>query len=317
MMVGKPFPSGHLIADRRAEFAATMAHLGDMDAAIEILRSALDIAPDWAAGWFRLGEYFELIDDRDSAIDAWRHVVEHDPSDPFGAGLKIDLMSGLTVSDTAPSAFVEMLFDQYAPRFETSLVEKLEYRAPDLLMQGLMETGLKTAKKTLDLGCGTGLMGERLRPYTEWLGGYDISQGMLNEAQDKNIYDLLEKQDLNALEPVHGQFDLIVAADVFIYLGALERIVSWTSHALTANGRFAFTLERGDLPYQLKDSRRFAHSKPYVQDLLQQAGFTHMHLVDCVLRQDRGQDVNGFMVVATRVDDHFRRDRDGEQSEFA
>ena len=315
-MVGKPFPSGHLIADRRADFAATMAHLGDMDAAIEILGSALEIAPDWAAGWFRLGEYFEMVGDQEHAIKAWKQVVEHDPSDPFGAGLKIDLLSGQTVSDSAPSAFVEMLFDQYAPRFEASLVEKLEYRAPDLLMQGLLDTGMTAAAKALDLGCGTGLMGERLRPYAEWLGGYDISQGMLNEASEKNLYDLLEKRDLNALEPVQNQYDLIVAADVFIYLGALERIISWTSHALTPNGRFAFTLERGDLPYQLRDSRRFAHSKEYVRDLLQQAGFTHMHLVDCVLRQDRGQDVHGFMVVATRVADQFGRDRDGEQSEF-
>ena len=51
----------------------------------------------------------------------------------------------------------------------------------------------------VDLGCGTGLMGERLRPHCDCLEGYDISSGMLREARAKDIYDELERADLATL----------------------------------------------------------------------------------------------------------------------
>jgi predicted TPR repeat methyltransferase len=306
-MVGKPFPSGHPLADRRAAFAETFAHLGDISAAIEILSGALELAPNWAAGWFRLGEYFERVDATDEAIAAWQQVVRADPSDPFGAGLKLDLMKDVPIAETMPSAFVEMLFDQYAPRFETSLVDKLDYKGPELLMSALGVTGFIRANRALDLGCGTGLMGMHLRDQCGWLGGYDISQGMLDEATMKGIYDLLEKRDLGHLPPSQTAYDLIVAADVFIYLGALEQIIGWCAGALSANGRIAFTFETADRPIELRQSRRFAHSPAYIQEVLQHAGFDQITMQNCVLRQDRGADIHSFCVVASSDRSAIRR----------
>lgn len=314
-MVGKPFPSGNPHADRRAAYAATMAHLGDMPVAIEVLSGALEMAPDWAAGWFRLGEYFEIVQDKDQAANAWRKAIACDPTDPFGAGLKLDLLLKVPVVEMMPSAFVELLFDQYAPRFETSLVEKLEYRGPELLMRSLQDAGFHRANKALDLGCGTGLMGLELREHCEWLGGYDISAGMLEEAASKDIYDLLAKQDLANLAPSDTVYDLIIAADVFIYLGALEQIISWCAGALSPRGYFAFTLEKGDQPLELRESRRFAHSPAYVNDVLRQAGFRHIAMTDCVLRQDRGQDIQSLCVVASLQG--TTQERDGDDEEFA
>lgn len=298
-MVGKPFPSGNPLADRRAGFAETMAHLGDLPTAIEILKGALELAPDWAAGWFRLGEYCELVQDAAAATEAWQKSRMLDPTDPFGAGLKIDLMRDVPLTETMPSAFVEMLFDQYAPRFETSLLEKLDYRGPDLLMGALRDAGFTQADRALDLGCGTGLMGQELRNSCAWLGGYDISQGMLDEAASKDVYDLLEKQDLSALATGPERYDLIVAVDVFMYIGALEQIVGWCAGALSPNGRFAFTLERSDKPLELRESRRFAHCPDHVLDLLRSAGLAPVAVQDCVLRQDQGRDVHGVCIVAT------------------
>ena len=298
-MVGRPFPSGNLLVDRRAEFAATMAHAGDFDAAIEVLSGALDIAPEWAAGWFWLGEYHEQTEALEKAANAWRQAMALDPSDPFGAGLKLDLLREVPVAETMPSAFVETLFDQYAPRFEISLLEQLDYRGPELLMNTLKSSGFTRAHRALDLGCGTGLMGAQLRSSCDWLGGYDISRGMLDEAEAKGIYDLLDKQDLSDLALSETSYDLIVAADVFIYLGALEQIVGWCAQALEPCGFLAFTLEHGDKPIELRESRRFAHSPAYVTELLQTAGFQTIMIEDCVLRQDRGEDIRSFCVIAT------------------
>ncbi|MDA7427585.1 tetratricopeptide repeat protein [Primorskyibacter aestuariivivens] len=316
-MVGTPFPSGDLSADRRAAYAETMAHLGELSAAIEVLSGALKIAPGWAAGWFRLGEYFEGAGAPDQAAEAWRRAIEADPSDPFGAGLKRDLLLKVPVAERMPAAFVELLFDQYAPRFDNALVNKLAYRGPELLTRALAESGFAHAPRVLDLGCGTGLMGVALREACDWLEGYDISGRMLDEAAAKGIYDLLEKRDLGTLEPVRAVFDLIVAADVFIYLGALEQIIGWCAGALALKGHVAFTLEWADRPVELRESRRFAHSPDYVADLLGQAGFPQIRMRDCILRQDRGADIRGFCVVASGHRCGVAPERDGDAAVLA
>ncbi|MBR9762209.1 MAG: tetratricopeptide repeat protein [Rhodobacteraceae bacterium] len=311
-MVAKPFTSGNPLADRRACYAATMADTGDIAAAIEVLASALEITPDWAAGWFRLGEYHEQANAPEEAATAWRRAVALDPGDPFGAGLKLDLQRQVPVAEMMPAAFVELLFDQYAPRFETSLVGQLSYRGPQLLAAALRETGLLRARRALDLGCGTGLMGQELRPVCDWLGGYDISAGMLGEARAKGLYDLLQKQDLGQLAPVAPGYDLIAAADVFNYIGALERIIGWCAGALLPGGRLAFTMEAGLRSVELRRSRRFAHAPAYVAEVLGHAGFQAITMTDCVLRKDRGQDVPAFCVVATLDRAAPARDLNGE-----
>ncbi|MAM61526.1 MAG: methyltransferase type 12 [Maritimibacter sp.] len=292
------FPSGDPTADRRAGYAETMAHLGDMDAAIQVLGIALDLSPDWAAGWFRLGEFHDLVGETDVAVEMWRRAEALDPSDPFGAGLRCDLTRAVPVSETMPPAFVELLFDQYASRFESSLVGKLEYCGPEEIMLALDAAGFHNAARALDLGCGTGLLGERLRPFCRWLEGYDLSAGMLGEAEAKGLYDRLGKRDIGALEIVGAPFDLIVAADVFAYLGALERVVAWCAGMLVPGGRFAFTVEQGTEGVTLRESQRFAHGRDYIEDILQEAGFGAIRIADCVVRMDRGAPVASLCVVA-------------------
>ena len=272
-----------------------MADLGDWGAAAETLAGALERVPGWAAGWFRLGEYLSCAGQTEAAARAFGRAAEADPSDRLGAGLKR-----------------ELLFDQYAPRFETSLVDKLNYRGPEVLWQALVQSGFRRAARALDLGCGTGLAGTVLRPYCGWLGGYDISAGMLAEGQAKGLYDLLEKRDIGELERSTDRYDLIVAVDVFMYLGALERIIGWCAASLGPQGRLAFTVELGSAPVQLRDSCRFAHSRDYVQGLMRDAGFAGLQITETVLRQDRGQDVAALCVVAAPLPLALDLEGDGE-----
>ncbi|MCA0918896.1 class I SAM-dependent DNA methyltransferase [Pseudooceanicola nanhaiensis] len=309
-MAAHSLSSGNLIVDRRLGFAEGLARAGDSAAAADLLTEALGLTPDWAAGWFRLGEFREAAGDAPGAIAAWQEALRCDPSDRLGAGLKRDLIRRVPLSEAMPSAFVEALFDQYATKFETALVDQLDYCAPDLLRRGLEGQG--RFARMLDLGCGTGLAGVALRDLCDWMAGYDISAGMLAEARAKGIYDLLEKRDLSALEPVEPAYDLIVAADVFIYLGALEQIVSWCVGALRPGGTLAFTVERGEAPVALRDSRRFAHSADYVAQLLQDAGFADVTLVAAPLRRDRGAEVEGLVVTARRAVRPVSRLGDGE-----
>ena len=312
-MVGKLFASGDLHADRRAEFVETMAHLGDLDGAVDVLRGALDLVPEWGAGWFRLGEYHERAGDPDAAARAWTRAVEVQPDDPFGAGLRRDLLRDQPLSDTMPPAFVEMLFDQYAPRFEASLLEQLDYQGPQIIATALAALEVPPVARALDLGCGTGLIGPVLRPHAAHLAGVDLSQAMLDEAQGKAVYDQLIKADIQEMPIPDQPYGLIVASDVFNYLGALERIIGWCVAALAEGGVLVFTVEQTDTrDITLRETRRFAHGRDYLETLLHSAGFALITLREVVLRKDRGVDVRGFCVVAVAGNRAGSRRNDGE-----
>ncbi|TNF15344.1 MAG: methyltransferase domain-containing protein [Rhodobacteraceae bacterium] len=288
--------SGDLIADRRADYAEALLP-DDPGAASELYAQALELAPGWAAGWFRLGE-IRAEAGLAGAAEAFEAAIAADPADRLGASLRRDLLRERSLADAMPSAFVETLFDQYAPGFEEALVEKLDYRAPQLLAAELAQP----FGRVLDLGCGTGLMGLELREGAAWLEGWDISAEMLREAEAKGIYDRLEKRDLSALEPAFEAWDLITAADVFAYLGALEQIVGWVAAALAPGGRFAFTVEAHDgaEAYVLRESRRYAHAETHLNALMSEAGF-ETRIRRAVLRRDRGAPIEGLVVQARKL----------------
>lgn len=312
-MVHQAFSSGDLTADRRAEFAETLAQAGDAPAAADAMRAALDLAPNWAAGWYRLGEFCQEAQLPEAALAAWKTCLDLDPTDRFGASLKCDLLQPRApISERLPSAFVETLFDQYAPRFERALIGKLAYRGPDLIWQALRKAGFQSADHALDLGCGTGLMGAVIRPYVTHLTGIDLSAAMLHQAAAKGIYDQLDRGDITQLPLIAARYDLIVAADVFNYLGALEQIIGFCTHALRPGGILAFTLETGQDPLRLMPSRRFTHSQDYITGLLRDAGFGQMAITSAILRQDRGQPVAGMTVTAAQGARRQSFEDDGE-----
>jgi len=168
----------------------------------------------------------------------------------------------------------------------------------------LSRVGLRHTDAALDLGCGTGLMGVLLRPIAAQLVGYDLSAAMLSEAQEKGCYDRLDKCDITELALIGPSYDLIVAADVFNYIGALEQVIGWCADALLPEGRLCFTVEAGDAPVRLMASRRFTHSRNYITDLLAQAGFAPPKITEAPIRQDRGEDVMGLIVFSTPAHRH-------------
>lgn len=292
--------SGDILVDRRATYAQMLADGGDCAAAADLMRDALALAPEWTAGWFRLGTYLKAADRIAEAVEAWRETLRLDPNDRFGALLELELAGGLPAGGVAPSGFAEALFDQYADRFDTSLVGKLDYRAPQLLVEAVQASGGDSFAHAFDLGCGTGLMGERLRAMTSFLEGCDVSTGMLAKAEAKRIYDRLRHADLQTLEPDGARFDLVTAADVFMYLGRLDRLFSTIAAMLAPGGLFAFTAEShdGPEPVALRASRRYAHTAAYLRDALGQAGLEIVHFANAPIRRDRDEAVNAHIVVA-------------------
>ena len=296
--------SGDVIADRRADYARMLDEGGEPEAAAELMEQALELTPSWAAGWYRLATYREKAGNATGAADGYRQTLALDPEDIFGAGLKLALLGEAETPDQPPSRYVERLFDDYAGRFEASLVEKLDYSVPRKLAVLVASTG-RHYTLAVDLGCGTGLLGPEIRDAVDALEGYDLSQNMLDKAEEKGIYDHLAQADLSLSPETSGIFtgrkehraDLITAADVLMYLGNLESDFL-IAERLTAQGAdFAFSVEDagGGDAFHLAPSLRYAHSETYVRGLCARHGLDVLKIEKTTIRKDGGKPVSGIL----------------------
>jgi len=200
---------------------------------------------------------------------------------------------------TLPAAMVAAVFDQYSAAYDRHMTGNLKYAAPQMTFD-LLGNWLagKEAPAALDLGCGTGLFGALLKPKVGVLKGVDISPGMLSEAAPRGIYDELAQGHMLAylLSQEPASVDLVVAVDVFIYVGALEEVFAEAARVLRPGGAFAFTIESTDaaeLGYALMASGRYRHTHAYVEKLAAQHGFTVAGRSDGVLRVDAGEEQAG------------------------
>ena len=299
--------SGDLVADRRAHYAVALARDGEYAAAADVMEQALALAPGWAAGWSLLGDYRAEAGDGAGALAACRELARLDADGRFGAALKLAALGAAPAPRGTETGYVEALFDDYAGRFEAELVVGLGYAAParlaGLIEAELLRRGLDQVGHALDLGCGTGLMGERLRRLTSFIEGVDLSAAMIDMAGRKGIYDRLEKAELTVFLAGHGGgVDLVSAADVLNYCGPLPPVLAAVAGRLAPGGLFAFTLERHDgaEPMLLRPSLRYAHSEAAMRAACAEAGLELVAVETAPLRQDRGAPVMGLVVLAER-----------------
>src|ERR1700740_1038950 len=209
--------SGDLMADRRFEFARDLQLKGDLVAAADLLQQAIELAPGFASAWFTLGEIREQLGAREPAVAAFRQAVIADPDDRHGAKLRLMLLGAEQLS-AMPPAYVRALFDQYAPRFETALVDDLGYRGPALLFKAVLSARAAVRKpaffkRAIDLGCGTGLVATAFAKGVDHFIGIDLSPRMIERARAGGLYAQLEVAEME--EGLRGRpdasADLIVA----------------------------------------------------------------------------------------------------------
>lgn len=298
--------SGDLLADRRMEMARALHERGDAAAAIDVLAQALELVPAWVEGRFLLGEWQDMAGHRDAAIDAYRTCLALDADDRMGAVLRLALLGAVAEPPVPPPAYVAGVFDHYAEDFESALVERLAYRVPTELhrLVGVVAGEGAAFRRVLDLGCGTGLAGERFRTSSAWLEGVDLSEGMVAVARRKALYDRLETGEAVAfVGREEARYDLVVAADVLVYLGDLAGLVAGVARALASGGRFAFSVEAlGGDGFRLTAGHRYAHSLAYLRGVLDGAGLCIEAVEAVACRMEAGRPVEGLLIVARRPD---------------
>jgi predicted TPR repeat methyltransferase len=316
---------------------------GDIDVGLDAFRQAISIAPDFALAHYNLGDLLHAQGRQDEAIAAMKCALALEPDFAdacnslatllmeqgamdeartlFGRVLQLDnkntsaqhmlaALEGQT-TETAPVGYVVGLFDGCAAYFDRQLVDELEYKVPQDLhraVSGLVDCN-RQKLDVMDLGCGTGLCGPLFRGMARTMVGVDLSPGMLAVAGERKLYDQLVTGDITKeLRQHEAGYDLILAADVFIYVGGLDQVFKAISAALKPGGLFAFSIEAeeaGD-DFVLRSTGRYAHSMSYIRRLAQAAGLREVRLEESVLRMDKGQPINGYIVVLGKPEEGAR-----------
>ena len=295
--------SGDLVADRRYGWALDFLKKGDPTAAAEILEQVVETAPGFATAWFALAVIREQAGDREGAVAAFRAASDTDREDYHGARLHLARLGAGEGTPAMTATYVRRLFDHHAPDFEESLVGRLEYRGPAILLDALKAVAGAQLKfdSVLDLGCGTGLAGVAIRPFCDWLAGMDLSPAMIEQARGKGVYDRLAAAELSEFLAAKAgeQHHLVMAADVFVYCGDLAPIATAVMRVMAPGGLFAFTVEtHGGSGILLQQTLRYAHGAAHVRAAIEAAGLQLRHLEPVSTRKEKGGWVPGLVAVA-------------------
>jgi len=298
-------------APARYHRAALLGQLGraaEAHASLEPLLAA--DRPDAAPAWLLAGQLLQALQRDEEALDAYRRALALDARLPrvhallgqllaalgraaaareihrqgIASGLEPELngylLAGLQGTDApacSPPAYVRALFDPYAEAFDTHLVDELRYRGHEAVVQAARrcEPGRRW-QHVLDLGCGTGLCGRLLQPLAARIDGVDLSPTMVDAARRSGAYAEVAPGDVaEHLQHTPLRHDLVLSADVFIYIGELDTVFRGVRRVLQPRGLFVFSVEtladeeadasgRG---YRLRPSLRYAHAQRYLRRL--------------------------------------------------
>ena len=254
-----------------------------------------------------LGTAYYSLGRIEEAAKIYRSWLDDDPDNPIARHL-LASCSGRDVPDRASDAYLEMQFDNTAQAFDSKMIGGLDYSIPETTGRSLTALAIPAGSlAVLDAGCGTGLCGPYLAPFSKHLVGVDLSGKSLALAAEKHVYDELVKTEIVAyLTATATRFDLLVAADTFIYFGSLDSFLQAAANALGNGGLLIASIEEcvSGADFMLNPSGRYSHRRDYVEKSFAAAGF-ELHSVTAVdIRLELGKPARGLFLVAKKSGSH-------------
>ena len=270
--------------------ALILKNLEEYEQALDLMFHAFYLAPEHTDWSLNIAETLVLFNEKspEKARKICENWYQKMPENIIVQHLWSALNRQTAANETAYNA---LLFDHFAETYEQTLKD-IKYNVVDKIAE--LYAPLKG--KILDLGCGTGLVAEKLKtPNNEFIG-VDISAKMLDLARQKNLYSELRQADITEyLHAEHPEFACVIAADVFCYFGDLRQIF-----AAIAPARLIFSVETDTKAekYVIQPNGRYKHNPQYLTQLLQNLGYNQIKTVELTLRQENGQDVCGMLFAA-------------------
>jgi predicted TPR repeat methyltransferase len=260
-------------------------------------RRAVELKPDFSQPYINLGRLCEILGDRDEAARCYRSAI--------AAGVEaetfrhfLNAAEGVTTG-RAPAAYARTVFDNFAAHFDQRLVDDLAYRIPQILCARVKDLCGQRRLHVLDLGCGTGLCGTHIKDACALLAGVDVSSAMLAKAAAHNLYDSLVEMDVAEylLGAPAAAFDVVLSADVFVYIGDLAEVFVQVSRVLAPGGVFAFSIERGAdaRDFVLQPNGRYTQSAGYVRRIAAAGGLSEIDSFEQTIRGAPGAGAPGLV----------------------
>ena len=277
---------------------ATLQDQGKLVDAESYYKKAIELKPDHSEAFQNLGNLMYRLDRYNEAESYYKKAIELNP-DNLDTHHLLSALKGVTTK-TAPKTYIQKLFDNYANGFDKSLIDELHYNAPKIVSNAITNNFQnKSLGSVLDLGCGTGLFGEEIRNFCNYLEGVDLSSLMLNLARKRNVYDKLSKEDiLDYLSKEGLDFDYFVFLDVFIYLGDLDDVFKLIYSQNKNSGKLVFTTENSKKEnYFLEKSGRYSHSKSYIKMLCDKYGYDISYHENIKLRKESNRFIDGGLYI--------------------
>ncbi len=273
-------------AEARNNLGAVLQVQGAFDKAEACYREAIKSKPGLAQPRLNLGRLLQELGRDADAAAAYRNATDNG-HDVEVFGHLLAAAEGRSHS-RAPDAYVRETFDTFASSFDEWLVNELDYRVPTRLAALVRERAGARLFDVLDLGCGTGLCGVALAGNIASLTGVDLSPEMLDESRKRGLYGRLELAEIGAWlkGTPDAAFDLVLAADVFIYSGDIGAVFAGVARSLREGGLFAFSVETcTGADWRLLPAGRYAQSSDYLQRLADSHGLRVLQTEPSVIRK--------------------------------
>jgi predicted TPR repeat methyltransferase len=334
-----------LFAEAHNGLATALRHLGDFREAESHCARALEINPNhWNAriglglALVEQGRIAEVVDhvellSRSSAHPGFpyrsfgmllaragwpdeakicfeRHLAKY-PDDADDIALLLASMGAGALPGRASKGLLVGMYASRAKHWDQGASGPTGYQGARLVATATENlTAGTSGGDVIDAGCGTGLIGELLRGKARTLVGIDMSAPMLQQAEQKKIYNELHQGDLvEFLNNRPSSCDVIASAATLIHFGELDSVFRAAAKSLRPQGLFVFTVFPNDeKPEEVAAETLdgygqggcFRHGQLYVARTAAEAGFT-VELMELAAHEYVRQQPKMGLVVALRV----------------
>ena len=242
--------------------------------------------------------YFDL-GDRDKAAQHLIRALQLNPAYEEArfilARVRPDLIADEQRPRRMPANMMADYFEAIAPRYDEQQ-EIGRYNGP-AVMEHYINAELDERRldlHMLDMGCGTGLLGARMRNRMRHIVGVDSSRPMLEQAVGKqqegrqDDYDALVEDEASAhmRKDTPHSVDVITALNMLQYSGDLTAYFETAKRMLREDGMFVFTFypntQTADFGL-VPQKGYFGHNPDYIRGLAKRHGLVERHISDALL----------------------------------
>lgn len=270
-------------------------------------RIVMWLEPRHVAAVFKAARCYHALGNKERGRELYRKALAMKP-DYTEAQFMLSILDEQKLpAQRIPISLVVEQFDRLAPIYRSHYVDRMGYTGHLAMEKGVTDwvsakiagddNPILARYDIMEIGCGCGVTGERLRIYARTSTGIDVSKNMIDMIPEQppgrqQIYDKVLHEEAGACltRQPHSTSDIIMAAGVFNYVGDLKDIIAPAAKVLRAGGLLAFTIERlptddaKQMPFAWHAQRgAFGHSLKYIRDLCASHGLKEFRVDEIML----------------------------------